>query len=200
VKVTPQSENTIEFKIKKSRFIGFLSQISEFGGVQIQLNRLRDLHPQVNHICWAYRITGDEGIIKFSFDAGEPSGTAGIHLLNTLKKFDLINSMIGAVRYFGGTKLGRSGLAKAYSETAQRVVEGAKLIRWVKTDRLSLEGPYEFIGEVVALLNKFKVKDRKDLSSGKLKFDVLIPAEKKTNFCESVTSVTSGNIIIKEME
>jgi uncharacterized YigZ family protein len=200
VKVTPQSENTIEFKIKKSRFIGFLSQISEFGGVQIQLNRLRDLHPQVNHICWAYRITGDEGIIEFSSDAGEPSGTAGIHLLNTLKKFDLINSMIGAVRYFGGTKLGRSGLAKAYSETAQRVVEGAKLVRWVKTDRLRLEGPYEFIGEVVALLNKFNVMDRKDLSSGKLKFDVLIPAEKTTNFCESVTSVTSGNIIIKEME
>jgi uncharacterized YigZ family protein len=200
VKVTPQSENTIEFKIKRSRFIGFLLQVSEFGSVQIQLNRLRILHPDANHICWAYRITGGKDIIEFSSDAGEPSGTAGIHLLNTLKKFDLVNSMIGAVRYFGGTKLGKPGLVKAYSEAARRVVEGAKLVRWVKTVRLRLEGPYEYIGEVITVINKFKVRDRKDLSSGKLKIDVLIPIEMKTNFCNGMTSISSGNIRIKEME
>ena len=108
--------------------------------------------------------------------------------------------MIGVVRYFGGTKLGKPGLAKAYSEAARSVVEKAKLVKWVRTVRLKLEGPYEYIGEISALLNKFKVMDRTDLSGEKLKINILIPVEKRTNFCDNAIAVSRGNIRIKEME
>ncbi len=198
--ITPQTEISIETKIQRSRFIGFLIPVNESRSVQIQLNRLRNIHPEASHICWAYRIASGKDIIEYSSDAGEPSGTAGIQLLNKLKKFDLVNSMIGVVRYFGGTKLGKPGLAKAYSEVARSVVEKAKLVKWVKTVRLKLEGPYEYIGEISALLNKFKVMDRTDLSGEKLKINILIPVEKRTNFCDSAISVSRGNIRIKEME
>ncbi|MEE9190890.1 MAG: YigZ family protein [Candidatus Neomarinimicrobiota bacterium] len=198
--ITPQAEVSNEIKIRRSRFIGYLIPVNRSENVQFQLNRLRELYPDASHICWAYRIREGKDIIEFSTDAGEPGGTAGIHLLNMLKKFDLVNSLIGVIRYFGGTKLGKSGLAKAYSETAQSVVEKAKLVKCVRTVRLMLEGPYEYVGKISALLNKFKVRDRTDLSGEKLMINVLIPIEKKTDFCDNAVSISSGNIRIKEME
>jgi putative IMPACT (imprinted ancient) family translation regulator len=177
-----------------------LIPVNDSESIQIQLNRLREFHPDASHVCWAYRITGGEDVIEFSSDAGEPAGSAGIHLLNMLKNFDLVNSLIGVVRYYSGTKLGKPGLAKAYRETAQSVIEKAKLVKWVRTVRLMLEGPYDYVGKISALLNKFKVRDRTDLSGEKLKINVLIPIEKKSDFCDNAVSVSKGNIRIKEMK
>lgn len=90
------------------------------------LIRLRSEHPSATHHCFAARV-GPFSPEEISSDDGEPSGTAGLPILNSLKSADLINAILVVVRYYGGTKLGKSGLIEAYSTAAAEAIEAAKL-------------------------------------------------------------------------
>lgn len=112
-----------ELVIKKSRFIALAHRAYDEQEVKCWLEALRKQYSDARHIAYAYRIKSGEQIFQKSSDDGEPSGTAGMPILNLIIKEDLINTAIAVVRYFGGIKLGAGGLTRAYAGSANALRE-----------------------------------------------------------------------------
>ena len=104
-------ENT--YIIKKSKFLTKLYKVNSIKEIDDILNNLKSEYSDSTHICYAYIINSKEKC----FDDGEPSGTAGMPILNILKKNNISNILAVVIRYFGGIKLGAGGLTRAYSNS-----------------------------------------------------------------------------------
>ena len=111
--------NEYTLEIKKSKFIGFYYEVHSTEEIEDILSILKKEHKKAKHIPYAYKIDNQ---IKKSDDK-EPSGTAGMPILNIIDKNNLNNCLIVIIRYFGGIKLGAGGLIRAYSNTAKEVIK-----------------------------------------------------------------------------
>lgn len=116
-----------EIDIKKSRFITYLIPIQTEEEFNEQLAAIRKEHYKATHHCQAFILNEDSSIQRMS-DDGEPSGTAGVPMLEVLKRNNLTYIMAVTVRYFGGTKLGAGGLIRAYSTSVSEALNHTKLI------------------------------------------------------------------------
>lgn len=124
---------------------------------QKNLDRLKSKYPDATHHCWAWRLNPIQPK-EFSSDDGEPSGTAGLPILNQLKSFDIINAGIVVIRYYGGTKLGKSGLIEAYSRGAEQCLESAKLISIKPVQLFEIRYPYSEENSIQKLMNDYGLK------------------------------------------
>ncbi len=111
--------NTYTLEIKKSKFIGYYYNIDKIDEIALILTNLKKEHKKARHFPYAYKLQAN---IKKSDDK-EPSGTAGMPILNIIERNNLDNALIVVVRYFGGIKLGAGGLLRAYSNTAKEVIK-----------------------------------------------------------------------------
>jgi len=119
------------FRDKGSKFIGYAYPIKTETEVKEIINKLRAEHVKARHFCWAIRLSPDRNIFKLN-DDGEPSGTAGRPILNTLLSADVTNILVVVVRYFGGTLLGVPGLINAYkTATVEALKENVIIIKTV---------------------------------------------------------------------
>jgi len=126
--VTCEFEGFLEDR--KSRFLAHLVPVDQFDR---RLEELRKEHRKANHIVTAHRrLLDDDRIEESGKDDGEPAGTSGMPTLRVLQGAKLINCAVLIVRYFGGTKLGGGGLARAYSGAAQDAITNAKLVPYQK--------------------------------------------------------------------
>ena len=140
-------ENTII--IKKSKFITKLYKINNIEEINNILDKLKKEYKDSTHICYAYIINGLE---KCS-DDGEPSGTAGLPILNILKKNNLTNILSVVIRYFGGIKLGAGGLVRAYSNSVNDTLKSTDIIELEEGYLVELEFSYDQIKLVDYILN-----------------------------------------------
>ena len=125
---TVQTIFTAELEEKQSRFIAHLVPISDF---EMTLERLRDQHRKASHHVTAFRKISDSNqISENAKDDGEPVGTSGMPVLKTLMGANLIDAGMIVTRYFGGTKLGTGGLARAYAGASNLAIEMASLVEW----------------------------------------------------------------------
>jgi len=115
------------FKDKGSKFISYAYPIRNENDAKVFLAELRELHPKAVHHCYAYRLGLDRMSYRMS-DDGEPSGTAGKPILNTLYSRDITNILVVVVRYFGGTLLGVPGLIHAYKTATEIALDEAEVI------------------------------------------------------------------------
>ena len=111
---TIKEDGQSEIEIKKSRFICSLKRVTSEEEAKDFIQAIKKEHWKANHHCSAF-VIGEKNEIQRSSDDGEPSGTAGIPMLEVLKKNELINVIAVVTRYFGGTKLGTGGLIRAYT-------------------------------------------------------------------------------------
>ena len=125
------SGQSIEMKEKRSNFIGISRPIDTEEGFKIWLSNIRKKHPSVSYICWAYRIIVDQSIVENSSDAGEPSRSAGVPILNSLRRSGIINIGFAVMRYFGGTKLGKVRLMDIYGKVTEKVIQSSSLKPWI---------------------------------------------------------------------
>ena len=109
-----------KLKIKKSEFLAFLEHISNIEDVKIIVKKYRSTYQDATHVCYGYVL--NENIVGYS-DNGEPHGTAGLQILNSLKINNICNFIVVVVRYFGGIKLGRKLLMKSYKEVSKKLFE-----------------------------------------------------------------------------
>lgn len=128
-----------EYEIKKSKFIGFTFLVSSEEKIDRHLKAIRAEHSTATHVCYGYTLNSSA---KCS-DDGEPSGTAGLPILEVIKKNGLSNVLVIVVRYFGGIKLGAGGLIRAYSRCASDTIKGSdiKELRLYTTYRLEVAYP-----------------------------------------------------------
>ena len=122
------------YKEKGSKFIAYATPVRSEDEVKLRLEEWKKLHPQARHLCYAYRLSPDASLYRAN-DDGEPNNSAGAPILGQIKSFELTDVLVGVVRYFGGTKLGVSGLIQAYKEAAKEaIVNGsviAKKVEWI---------------------------------------------------------------------
>lgn len=147
----------IAFKEKGSKFIGYAYPVNDENETKGILEDLWRKYPDATHICYAYRI-GLEGERYRVNDDGEPSGSAGLPIYNQIVSKEITNVLVASVRYYGGTKLGVSGLVKAYKLSAQMVLEEAEIIEKHLTQKVRMEFSYEDQGSVMRLVDKFQAE------------------------------------------
>ncbi len=115
------------YESKGSKFIAYAYPSSSEEVVKTHLKEIKALHPKSRHLCYAFRV-GENTVIERVNDDGEPSGSAGQPILRQLYSFGVDNVLVGVIRYFGGTKLGVSGLISAYKLAAQDALQQADII------------------------------------------------------------------------
>ncbi len=126
---------------KKSRFVGEISPAADEAEALAFLEAARARHRDARHHCYAWCI-GAEAQLQRSSDAGEPAGTAGRPILETLHHAGLTNVVLVVSRYFGGILLGAGGLTRAYAKAAQQAVDAASQVRCLPAIRFALSFPY----------------------------------------------------------
>lgn len=145
---------TNEIIINKSRFITTLIKIDNIDEIKNKLETIKKTYKDATHYCYAYIINGQE---KCS-DNGEPSGTAGLPILNVLKQNNLTNILCIVIRYFGGIKLGAGGLIRAYSTSASTALNKAIITTLINGYNLTIEFPYENLKQINYLLKDINIK------------------------------------------
>lgn len=162
--ISVASEGT--FRDKGSKFIAYvfpLASESEFKGI---VNNLRSIHPKANHYCWALRLSPDRSVFRLN-DDGEPSGTAGRPILNTLLSYDLTNVIVVVVRYFGGTLLGVPGLINAYKKATIEALNNSQIIE------VTLKAVYELGFDHSQMNDVMKILKEENLKIRSQAFDIL---------------------------
>ena len=145
-----------ELREKGSRFLAIVGPAASEEAAEAVLAAIRARHPDATHYCWGWRL-GREGRQRSS-DDGEPAGTAGVPILQVLRGADLADALVVVVRWFGGTKLGKGGLARAYAAAASTAVDRLPVARKVPTFRLVVEPSYERLGAVKRLVHPPEVE------------------------------------------
>lgn len=142
---------------KMSRFLAFVEPVQSADEAKAVVKRYANDYHDARHVCWAYMI-GTERNEYLSSDNGEPSGTAGKPILGQINSFGLTNVVIVVVRYFGGIKLGTSGLIVAYREAARLAIEEAEILECHEQAQVSFTFPYLSMNDVMKLVKGGDVK------------------------------------------
>ncbi len=132
----------------RSKFIGFVIPVESEEEALAKVAEIKAKYYDARHHCWAYRL-GNDGERFRSNDDGEPSGTAGKPILGQLVSADLTNILAVVVRYFGGVKLGTSGLIEAYREATIEALANAERKTCILEDKLEVSFGYDLMGEVM---------------------------------------------------
>ena len=172
-----------EIEIKKSRFIGDLCPcMSEAAALEF-VRKLRSEHPSANHVVFAWRIRDAQGqILERANDDGEPSGTAGRPVLAVLDGQEIINAAVAVVRYFGGTKLGTGGLARAYAQAAKAALDKTNIEPWVEMKTLKLRLDYSNLQLLEYQLKEHSGRIIEKQFGTEVELDVEVPASKAPFF------------------
>ena len=136
-----------EFIINKSRFIGYASPIASEEEAISFIREIKEKHKDATHNVYGYVYGKESNIQRFS-DDGEPSGTAGIPVLEVIKKEELRNLVVVVTRYFGGTKLGGGGLIRAYTQSAKLAIDSSIIVQNKLFNILLIKTSYSSYGKI----------------------------------------------------
>lgn len=148
------------YRERGSKFIAYAYPVASLADVTERLQEVRSMHPKARHHCYAYRL-GMDGNEYRQNDDGEPSGTAGRPILGQIDSFELTNTLVVVVRYFGGKLLGASGLITAYKESTQDALQKAKIIRHEVQAHFRLSFHYAVMGSLMQNLNNMGARIEK---------------------------------------
>ncbi|MDR2939757.1 MAG: IMPACT family protein [Clostridiales bacterium] len=177
---------------KKSRFIGQASPVEAEAGALEFIESVRKKHYNASHTVFAY-IIGHSDYCRYS-DDGEPSGTAGMPILNMLKSEPLTNIAVTVTRYFGGTLLGTGGLARAYQAAAKQAVNSAGIIEKALYQKISIACGYDLSGKI-----KYNILENENIIldtiyTGLVEYIVLAKISETGQFLELIRDLSSGTI------
>ncbi len=136
-----------EFIINKSRFLGHARPAASQEEAQAFLSEMRLKYKDASHNCFAYVIGQNAGIQRYS-DDGEPSGTAGLPIIEVVKAQNVVNVCVVVTRYFGGVLLGAAGLVRAYTQGAVSALRAAQVVTMHRTQRYLFDLDYPLLGRV----------------------------------------------------
>lgn len=148
--ITVKDYGEDEFVEKRSRFIGYCKPVKTQDEAVDFINEIRSKHWDATHNVYAY-ILSDGGIMRYS-DDGEPQGTAGVPVLDVIKKMGIVDAVVVVTRYFGGIMLGAGGLVRAYSHGASVALAAAKPVTMRLCRECSVTCTYNQYGKVSSLI------------------------------------------------
>ncbi len=143
----------ILFKEKNSKFFGYAFPVNNEQEAKHHIELLRKKHHSARHWCFAYQI-GTEKTVFRANDDGEPSNSAGMPIYGQIQSFELTNTLVVIVRYFGGTKLGVGGLISAYKTAAQLTLESASIAEKTIDSYFSISFDYKDLNKVMRIIKE----------------------------------------------
>lgn len=188
-----------EIVIERSRFIATVRGIDDADGALALIAEMKKQYSNATHNCYAY-ISNAEGTEARFSDAGEPQGTAGLPMLEVLKKKGLSKTAVVVTRYFGGVKLGAGGLVSAYTQVVAEALDKAVIKKYSFSDIIELTflyGFYQAINQHV-LQSGAAVIDS-DFAHG-VKLTVAVPEENTDAFTARIRDITKGQMRYKMLE
>lgn len=190
---TIQGDGLAETEIKKSRFLCHLKRVETEEEAKAFIQSIKKEHWKANHNCSAYLI-GEHSEIQRSSDDGEPSGTAGVPMLEVLKKNELINVCVVVTRYFGGIKLGAGGLIRAYSHAVSDGLQTVGLVMGKLQQEVVLDLDYSLLGKLQNTLPASTIKET--LFAEKVTVICAVDEEKVPAFEAGIIDLLQGQVTI----
>lgn len=184
----------ILLKEKGSKFIGFAFPVNDEKELKQSLEKIKEEYPKATHHCYAFRL-GINGENYRANDDGEPNGSAGLPIYNQLLAHDVTNVLLVIVRYYGGTKLGVSGLVKAYKESAKLTLEQTEIITRELETEIEISFNFNQQNLIFTLLNKFDGKIIEFNTHENCKILAKIKASQKENISEQLSEMQ--NVFLK---
>ena len=145
------------YREKMSKFIAFAMPVRTDAEARQAIDDVRNRYHDARHVCWAYMLGADRNRSMLN-DNGEPSGTAGKPILGQINSFGLTNIAVAVVRYFGGIKLGTSGLIGAYREATRLALENATIVERAEEVPLTLSFGYLVMNDVMKLVKGLDIR------------------------------------------
>lgn len=179
-----------EFTEKKSRFIGRCFPVETEDEAFAVIADVKKRHWDATHNCYAF-IVGENGLTQRFSDDGEPSGTAGMPILDVIKQKGLTNTLIVVTRYFGGILLGAGGLVRAYSKAAASAVDCADMVRVEPAAVMMVEIDYSRYGSLEGYIRQRASVDEV-LFSDVVSIRALVPTGDVEAFIADITERTDG--------
>lgn len=154
---TVAQDGAAQYREKMSRFLAFAHHVETAEEAKAVVKRYQNEYHDSRHVCWAYMVGSDKRDWQLN-DNGEPSGTAGKPILGQINSFELTDVVVIVIRYFGGIKLGTSGLIAAYREAARLALEDAGKEEMHLMQRLRVVCPYMAVDGVMRIVKGYGIR------------------------------------------
>jgi len=200
--VTLARAQRAETREKGSRFIATAIPADDEQKARLAIEAVRSEFPDATHHCWAYAIQSGRAVPEERcHDAGEPGGTAGPPILQAIRGAGLRDVIVVVTRYFGGTKLGKGGLARAYRVAAARALEGAPTLAVVPVSRLVVDVPLSLDGETRHLVARHagRVESSSYDDPPRCVLRVVVPVDRRGQFRSDLQALARGEARLRDI-
>ena len=186
------------YEVNKSKFLAHVRHVESEESARDFVLTIRKKYFDATHNCSAW-VLGERGDKQKSNDDGEPGGTAGNPILETIKKNGLTNCAVVVTRYFGGIKLGAGGLIRAYSHTAALGINAARLVQITAFRKLSLTLEYNFLATVENYLRNKKISVTHTDYADVVTLDLILLPAQVEGFLTELNDLTAANFLCEEL-
>ncbi|WP_085522128.1 YigZ family protein [Tuberibacillus sp. Marseille-P3662] len=194
---TVKQPNENEIIVEKSRFIAHVKRVESEEDAQNFIETINKDHWKATHNCYAY-VIGENNHIQKASDNGEPSGTAGVPMLEVLKKKDLRDTAVVVTRYFGGIKLGAGGLIRTYSRATSEGLHAAGIVERQLMNVMAVTMDYSLLGTVENELRNRNYKLKDTHYTHKVTIELYVDVDNTDEFSTWMTNLCSGNCQITQ--
>ena len=186
------------YEVNKSKFLAHATRVETEESAREFVAMIRKKYFDATHNCSAW-ILGERGLKQKSNDDGEPGGTAGNPILETIKKNELTNCAIVVTRYFGGIKLGAGGLIRAYSHCAALVIANSKIVHVITFKKIALTLEYPFLAKVENYLRNNNIIVAGTDYADVVTLEVLLLPDEVDRFLVEMNDLTGANFLFEEL-
>jgi len=177
---------------KRSRFESIVGPVESMDEVEAGLERLRKVHHGASHVCSAYRLRGKEDPIEGGDDNGEPTGSAGLPMLQQLQRLDLLDTLAVVVRHYGGVNLGVGGLVRAYGDAVSAALEEAQIVdRHIETT-IAVSFSPELTSAVMGVIHRHGAKVQSIEYDAQARVLVALPPSRVSGFVDGVREASGS--------
>lgn len=196
---TVKQQGQDEIIIQKSRFIGYVRRVETEKEAQEFIQEIKKRHHDATHNCSCYMI-GENNQIQKANDDGEPSGTAGVPMLEVLKKQNLKDTAVVVTRYFGGIKLGAGGLIRAYGNTTSQAIKTTGIVKRQLMQGFSVKVDYGLLGKLENVLHNSDHIIEAIHYLENVEFIVYVQVGEKENFEKWMIDLTNNQATIARID
>ncbi|ADU31875.1 YigZ family protein [Evansella cellulosilytica] len=188
-----------EITIQRSRFIAYVDRVHTEEEAQAFIEKIKKQHWNATHNCSAYMI-GEHDQIQKANDDGEPSGTAGVPILEVLKQMKLKDTVVVITRYYGGVKLGAGGLIRAYSTSTSEGIKATGVVERKLTQKYKITIDYHHLGKVENEIRSSSFILDQIQYLEKVQVEAFVMTGEESMFEEWITNLTNGQAIIEQTD
>jgi len=187
----------VQTEVKRSKFLAYIAPTQGAEQAKAFVNQIRAIHPDASHNCWAYVASRPENSVEIGYsDDGEPSGCAGRPMLNVLQGSGIGEITVVVSRYFGGTKLGTGGMARAYAGAVSAVLAQAVTSEKAVLIELSFSCDYGWSNLVEQLMSQYEAILIKANYQAAIDYHIAVDIRQHQQFIDQLKQSSNGQINI----